>query len=284
VLSSLYKIGQYVIKTLHLDQSLLVKRAVAIIINLLKSNSATVHGHKIYLDSEDSLRLSINGVYEPFETDLLKKLIKPGSVVLDIGANIGYYTLLFAKLVGPEGRVYAFEPDPTNMELLKKNIAVNGYQNVIMEQKALSDHSGTIQLFLNDGNKSDHRIFDSGDGRQAINIETISLDEYFSSLDVNIDLIKIDIQGAEIIAFQGMRQTLAANTELQLISEFFPLAIHKFGRQPEEHLDILEEVGFTFFNIDEDNSKVTEISKKSLLENFTEENRGCANILCKKGL
>jgi FkbM family methyltransferase len=281
--SVLYKIGLATVKTLHLDSSPLVKKLAAVVIRSLKSNTATVGGHKMFLDSEDSLRLSINGVYEPFETDLFKQLIKPGDTVLDIGANIGYYTLLFAKLVGREGKVYAFEPDPTNMELLRKNVKVNGYQNVITEQKAISDQSGTIQLYLNDGNKSDHRIFDSGDGRQSINIETINLDEYFAKKQVDVDLIKIDIQGAEIIAFQGMQKTLAKNVNLQLISEFFPFAISKFGKQPLQHLEILEKAGFGFFNIDEKNNTVTATSKKQLLKEFTEDNRQCANILCKKG-
>ncbi|MBF0193639.1 MAG: FkbM family methyltransferase [Magnetococcales bacterium] len=281
-LSAIYKIGLGVVKMLHLDRSPLVKKIAAVIIRSLKSNMATVEGHTMYLDSEDSLRLSINGVYEPFETALFKKWIKPGDTVIDIGANIGYYTLLFAKLVGPQGKVYAFEPDPTNMDLLRKNVEVNGYKNVVIEQKALSEKSGTIQLYLNEGNKSDHRIFDSGDGRKAINIETVSLDEYFSDKQVDIDLIKIDIQGAEIIALQGMHETMGKNSELKLISEFFPFAISKFGKEPKQHLDILEAAGFNFSNIDEDNSIVEAVSKERLLEEFTTDNRECANILCQK--
>ena len=86
----------------------------------MKSNFAIVQGHKMFLDSEDSLNLSINGIYEENETALIKKEIEQGNIVLDIGANIGYYTLIVAKLVGKNGKVFAFEPDPTNFALLKK--------------------------------------------------------------------------------------------------------------------------------------------------------------------
>jgi tRNA G37 N-methylase Trm5 len=125
-----------------------------------------VQGHKMYLDSKESLDLSIYGVYEEYETDLIKKEIDRGDVVLDLGANIGYYTLLFAKKVGDEGRVYAFEPDPTNFSLLKKNVEINGYRNVVLIQKAVSNKNGKLKLYLNEDNKGDHRFYNSHDGRK----------------------------------------------------------------------------------------------------------------------
>src|SRR3989344_3364089 len=99
-------------------------------IHKFKLNSVEVMGNKIFLDDHDSLRLSILGVHEPYQTEIIMKNVKRGDVVLDVGANIGYYTLLFAKLVGPEGIVFAFEPDPTNFSILKKNVETNNYTNV----------------------------------------------------------------------------------------------------------------------------------------------------------
>jgi len=88
-----------------------------------------VLGHKMYLDDLDTLHLAINGIWEPLETNLIKNKIKEGDIVLNIGANIGYYTLLIARLVGSNGKVFAFEPDLNNFKILKKNIEINNYKN-----------------------------------------------------------------------------------------------------------------------------------------------------------
>ena len=129
------------------------------IIPHLKTTLAEVQGHKMFLDSKDALGLSINEIYEPLETEFVKKEVKKGNVVLDIGANIGYYTLIFAKLVGENGKVFAFEPDPTNFALLKKNVEMNGYKNVVLVQRAVSNKTGKLKLYLCEDNPGDHRIY-----------------------------------------------------------------------------------------------------------------------------
>ena len=85
--------------------------------------------------------------YEPFETELLLSQLGPGNVVLDLGGNIGYYTLLFARRVGPSGKVFAFEPDPDNFALLQENIESNGYENVVLVPKAAADRAGPARLY-----------------------------------------------------------------------------------------------------------------------------------------
>lgn len=137
ILLSVYKEGVKILSGHRIRNFYPVKVINSFIISHLKSNFAEVQGHKMFLDSKDSLRLSIHGIYEPLETELAKKEVKKGNVVLDIGANIGYYTLIFAKLVGEDGKVFAFEPDPTNFALLKKNVEMNGYKNVMFVQKAV---------------------------------------------------------------------------------------------------------------------------------------------------
>ena len=93
-------------------------RALRLLEKTIRANLITdfaeVMGHQMYLDPKDTLDLSINGVYEPFETSLVLDEVREGEVVLDIGAHIGYYTLIFAKLVGPLGKVFAFEPELEN--------------------------------------------------------------------------------------------------------------------------------------------------------------------------
>ena len=94
----------------------------------LITDSAEVWAGKIILHPNDAFRLSIYGIHSKIDFEIFQKYVKKGDNVLDVGANIGYFTLMLAKLVGPTGKVFAFEPDPRNISLLKKNIETNGYQ------------------------------------------------------------------------------------------------------------------------------------------------------------
>jgi FkbM family methyltransferase len=257
-----------------------VRAVKKFIISHLKPTFIKVNGHIMFLDPVDSLNLSINGVYEPLETELFKKLIKKGDVVLDIGANIGYYTLIAAKLVGENGRVYAFEPDPDNFALLKKNIKINGYQNVILVQKAVSNKTGKLRLYLSDDSAAEHRIFDSRDGRRSIEIEAIRLDDYFKDYFGKIDLIKMDIEGAEWGAIQGMLNLLEKNKTLKIITEFWPSALERFGIEPEQYLKLLLEQGFKLYYINEQKKILERANIAKLLEMYTSEKENSTNLLC----
>src|SRR5262249_15912979 len=129
--------------------------------------------------------------YEPFETELLLGHLNPGDVVLDLGANLGYYTLLFARRVGPTGKVFAFEPDPDNFALLEENVARNGYDNMVLARKAASDKSGTAQLYRSADNQGDQRLYDTDGKRPCIEVESITLDEFFADYAGRIDLVKM---------------------------------------------------------------------------------------------
>jgi len=251
------------------------------IISHLKSNFTEVQGHKMFLDCKDSLLLSVCGVYEPLETELVKEEVKKGDVVLDIGANIGYYTLIFAKLVGEEGKVYAFEPEPDNFALLKYNVEINGYQNVILVQKAVSNKSGEIRLYLCEDNKGDHRIYDSHDGRKFVEIEVIQLDDYFKNYNGRVDFIKIDIQGAEGGVIQGATLLLQKNPRnLKIATEFWPTGLKRFGTEPEEYLKLLLKHGFKLYHINERENKIKPTNITELLETYTPEKEGDTNLLC----
>lgn len=213
----------------------------------------------------------------------MKKEIKKGNVVLDIGANIGYYTLIFAKLVGEEGRVYAFEPDPTNFALLKKNVEINGYKNVVLVQKAVSNKSGRIKLYLSKNNMGDHRIYDSGeDGRQHIEIEAIRLDDYFEHFEGRIDFIKMDIQGAEGGAIQGMYNLLNKNNNVKIVTEFWPIGLKRFGTDPEEFLRLLIKLGFKLYEVNEQDKEIKPVNIPRLLEIYTPVKGNFTNLLCVK--
>jgi len=227
-----------------------LRNAHGVISKHLRAKQVTVHGHKMFLDAGDSLNLSFDENFEPVETAFIKTQIKEGDTVLDIGANVGYFTLKFARLVGPTGRVYAFEPDPTNFAILQKNIAANGYTNVVLENKAVSNVSGPIQLYLSD-NAADHRIYDSKEAtvRQTIPIDAVRLDDYFRDRSEKIDFIKIDTQGADYAVVKGASRLLNVNRHIKITSEFWPYGLEKMGIPPRAFVSLLRNQGFQVYDL-----------------------------------
>ena len=244
----------------------------------LKQTFVRVDGHKMFLDSKDSLGLSVNGIFEPFETELVKKMIKKNDIVLDIGANIGYYTLIFAKLVGEEGKVFAFEPDPTNFALLKKNVEINGYKNVIMVQKAISNKTGKAKLYLSEYG-TEHRIYNSYDNCQFLEVEVTQLDDYFKNYNETINFIKIDIEGAEGGAIQGMVALLKKNKNVKIMTEFWPAGLKRSGIDASEYLKIFVKHGFKLYNINEQEKTLKLVDISVLCEMHTLKKQNYTNLL-----
>jgi FkbM family methyltransferase len=255
------------------------------VLSLAARSKADVLGHTMFLNPQDDgvcPSLVQEGCYEPFETELASQEIKPGHVVVDIGANIGYYTLLFARQVGPTGKVIAFEPDPGNFQLLKKNVRANGYHNVVLVQKAVANVTGTMRLFVCSHNQGDHRLYDSHDGRRAIDIETTTLDDALAKETRAVNFIKMDIQGSEPGALRGMQQTLEKTTELAMITEFWPFGLQHFGVSARQYLRQLVELGFELWNIDEQTETLTPACGAALLETYVAEKQNYTNLLCKR--
>lgn len=239
-----------------------------------------VQGHTMFLDSEDTLKLADSGIFDPLETELFNAEIKKNDVVLDIGANIGYYTLIAAKLVGENGVVFAFEPEPTNFALLKRNVEINGYKNVILVQKAVSNKTGKVKLYLSERNLGDHRIYNSQDGRQSIEIEAIRLDDYFKDYNGKIDFIKMDVQGSEGGVFQGGSRVLKKNKDVKVVTEFWPVGLKRFGIDAEEYLKLIIEHGFQIYEINEPKQRMEPINISKLLGTYTPEKENYTNLLC----
>jgi FkbM family methyltransferase len=207
------------------------------IMGMRMTRITTKQGFTLYLDDADSLALSYNKEYEAEETQFFIENIKEGMRVVDVGANIGYYTTLFSRLVGPSGSVIAFEPDPTNFSLLEKNCKTNGCRNVTLENLALSDRDGEAKLHLSDVNRGDHRMSSSDDSLQTIVIKTVRLADYLKQ-DDRFDLLKMDIQGHEFHALKGMGDLLDAK-KVTLVMEFWPEELKKAGSDPVELLEHL---------------------------------------------
>ena len=244
-----------------------------------------VSGHKLILNDRKEMILSIPwGGWENTETECIRTHVKKGDLVIDIGANIGHYTVLFSCLTGPQGKVYAFEPDPENFDLLSKSISYFRLQNVVPEMKAVSNTASTRRLFLKDGTSNHFYHASDTDCNDAfIDVNTISLDEYFSDSGQRIDFIKMDIEGAEMLVLQGMSRVLDRNPNIKIVFEFCPYFLVRSSADPRALLSLLLERGFTLFNIDENATSIKKInSVDEFLSLYTPENRSIANIFCSR--
>ncbi|MFH1514284.1 MAG: FkbM family methyltransferase [bacterium] len=235
------------------------------------------------LDKKDSMKILIFNEYEKFETKLIRKVIKKGDIVLDLGAMVGYYSVLFSQLVGDNGRVISFEPDPNNIPVLETNLEMNRCKNVTLEKKAVAAKSGKGQLFLCDKNLGMHRIYKSKYCGDSVDIDLVSLDDYFRDKARSIDVIKLDLEGAEFGAIQGMRSVIEANERLVLFTEFVPCYIAEFGVQPKDYLSLLLDLGFTLYNINSKEQEVQPLVLDTFLMIYTADKRKVANLLCVKG-
>lgn len=218
-------------------------------------NIINIRGNKMYIDPKMAPGFALYDIlgYENGETKLFENHINEGDVVIDIGANIGYYTLIAAKLVGKNGKVYAFEPEPINFSFLKKSVGINNYKNAVCEQKAVSNKTGVTRLFVNKRSILSYSIVMGG--MDYIDIETVKLDDYFKDKNSKVNIIKVDIEGAEALALEGMQKILNENRSIKIFSEFFPSAISISGIPPEDYLNMLTNAGFSIYEIIEIKTK-----------------------------
>lgn len=257
--------------------------------NIIHKDIYTIFGTKMYLHQEEdqwiSKVLSSNYHYELNETMLLKNYIKPNMTVVDIGANIGYYTALFSKWTGPYGKVFAIEPEPNNIKLLKKNILANNCKNVEIFELALSDKRDIVDLWLNEENKGDHRIikyylhsFDNE--RKKIKVKCEKLDSLIPR-NIKVGLIKMDIQGSEMLALRGMTSILTQNKPLYILTEFFPYALEHSNHKAKDLIELLSSLGFEIFVIDHNDGSLKKFDKNDrILTNYSKHEQ--VNLFCKK--
>ena len=190
--------------------------------------------------------------HEPETTKIIEKITNPGDVMVDIGANIGYFSLLAGKL---GAIVHAFEPEPKNYIYLENNI--QGYQ-ITPYNVAISNKNGREKLYLCHYDSGHHTIQqDKGIKeyrntsliRKIIDIPKVKTIEIsartLDSFDLGkVDIIKLDCEGSEGIALEGMEVTLRKNPQAKLIIEFFPLLLEKMGYSPRELIARLQDKGY----------------------------------------
>jgi FkbM family methyltransferase len=156
----------------------------------------------------------------------MRRVVRPGDQILDIGANIGFYTSLLSEWVGSTGHVHAFEPEPTNFKHL--SASMDGRKNVTLVPKAVSDRSENLLIYTSPNLNVDHRTYKITNYEMAIPVQAVSIDDYVGGR-FQVDLVKMDIQGYELSALRGMEKTIAANPAIIIFSEFWPHGLRQSG-------------------------------------------------------
>ena len=223
------------------------------------------------------------GKFEPTSTYIFESLLKEGMTVLDIGANIGYFSLIASKLVGNSGKVYSFEPDPITFKYLKKNITMNQISNVKLVNKCVSDEAGQLLLYHHPKYHTCHSIFGSP-SKEAIKVESITLNNMFKKNNSLINFIKLDVEGAEMNVLRGMDEIFKKNNVYYLLIEINLRLIKEFEKEVKNLIFLLDR----FFNkyfliIDEKDSNMIFFNNKNSLIKFLESiSQNNLNLLCIK--
>jgi len=213
-----------------------------------------VLGSKMYLDLADkgiSRDLIVDGIRERFGVGVVTKEVKSGDIVVDIGANIGYYVLIEAKLVGDKGKVYAIEPDPSNIELLRKNIEINGLSNVEVFQLAIGDTNEFHSMYLSTHRNKPTLRDVAGTVKEKfvtgkIDVKVTTLDDFLENKPYP-SVIRMDVEGYEYEIIRGMKNILQRKLPLTLSIEFH---FHLLKRQQSvEILETLKSAGFRIADV-----------------------------------
>src|SRR3989344_3716082 len=194
----------------------------------------------------------LNELYEKETVALFRKTVKPGMVVVDIGAHIGYCSRIAASLVRKSGTVHAFEADPENFSLLKKN--TKHFKRIVRHQIAIAEKAGEVDFYHYDDKSGAHSTLPNVPlqfEKKKIVVPSTDIDSYLKERAVSsVDVIKMDIEGGEFAALRGMRNTL---TEAKfLFTEFAPAWIEAGGNSPREFLRSIGMYGFHIFAITQD--------------------------------
>ncbi len=209
----------------------------------------------------------LTGEIEKSQTALIKQIVKPGMNVFDLGANFGWFTLVLSKTVGSSGRVYSFEADPSLVNILKENVKLNNFSNISILPFAVSNKNCVSKFSLNESYDTRNQLEANLPSKNTIDVKVISLDEFCNQENLKrVDFVKMDIEGSEPRALEGMEKIITANPNLKIITEFNKVAMLSVGTSPENFIDSLQEAGFIIEEIDENTpGKLTEISKDKLL-------------------
>jgi FkbM family methyltransferase len=225
--------------------------------------ATTAHGHKMYLDTRDvtlAPHVILGGQWEPNVTARVLACLRPGMRAVEVGCNQGWYTLLIADRVGPDGRVIAFEANPDLVKLVIDSASINGYPwRVAVHNLAVSDSTGEAAFHVRErhlGNSSLAPCPQAGldhlhDAVREVRVRTVALDDFLAGDDRRIDFFRIDAEGSEPAVFRGMGRLLRENDRIMIVMEYSPHQMTHAGHDPAAALAFLAGLGFHFHRIDD---------------------------------
>jgi len=212
------------------------------------------HGFRMYLDPTNLASRAIfisSHRHSGHLVRLFRLLVRRGDCVIDVGANLGYFTLLSSCLVGREGRVHAFEPSPQILRLLGKNLSLNGCTNVVVHKQAVSDRCCEVAFHTASSDElglSSMRELGAHAGTET-RVPAINIDSMVAEIPP-VKLVKIDVEGAEFLVIRGM-QDLMRRDAPYIILELIDVFLREMGSDAHQVLELLREHDYTVYVIDE---------------------------------
>jgi FkbM family methyltransferase len=220
-------------------------RSVAAVLGALLGDRLTIEVAGLRISgpfrSREILYRFKTGQYEPHTLELFERAIRPGATVVDVGAQLGHFTLLAARRAGDGGCVYAFEPDVRNRRELEANVEANGFANVKVLPHAAWERNEERTFYLRRASDTNSLFppMRPSDLQRSIRVSCMAVDDVLNGR--RVDVAKIDAEGTEPLVLRGMEETLRMNPDLQLFIEFNPRALREAGREPAEFLAELKE-------------------------------------------
>ncbi|MCW2408925.1 MULTISPECIES: FkbM family methyltransferase [Sphingobium] len=239
-----------------------------------------VHEHG---DQYISHELTTLGRWEPFETSVIRRFLDSDTEFYDIGANIGWYSVVAGLTIGvAAGPIHAFEPVRDNAALLTRNISRNSLTNVRVNPYALGDRTDVVDMHLSPTNKGDHQVDGSAPDRQTQRCGMARFDTYHAPSLRKI-LIKIDTQGSELSIIEGMGRYLGSIRNLTMVIEFWPVGLERRPGSTKRLIEKLASHGFGAFSITEDDGRIRpadwDILERASMGPIAPETGGFVNLL-----